>query len=67
MSAAKHTPGPCEKCPWTLKGQPDITDELRQAAARGDWFCCHVNMGDCHGAARFAQSGAAIAKAEVQS
>lgn len=31
-------------------GQPDITTEVRLAAERGDWFCCHVHMGTCSGA-----------------
>ena len=43
---------PCEACPWMKPKQPDITPEVRAAAVRGDWFCCHVNMGTCHGAAK---------------
>jgi hypothetical protein len=62
--SAQHTPGPCKACPWTEKGQPLITDELRECAKQGQWFCCHVNMGTCHGAERFGESKrAAIAKA----
>ena len=41
---------PCEHCPWVEKGQPQIMPEVRQAAERGDWFCCHVHMGMCTGA-----------------
>lgn len=47
---------PCEKCPWTQKGQPDLNDVLRSAACDGKWFCCHVNMGTCYGAQRYAVS-----------
>lgn len=47
---------PCPACPWTQKGQPDITDELRSCASDGQWFCCHVNMGTCFGAQRYAES-----------
>lgn len=41
---------PCPQCPWTEKGQPLITEELKKARDAGEWFCCHVNMGTCHGA-----------------
>ena len=53
---------PCAGCPWTSKDQRDkdaLTDEVRSAAARGVWFCCHVNLGTCHGAARYGASKAA--------
>lgn len=42
---------PCAACPWMQKGQPDITPEVREAAEAGAWFCCHVHLGTCHGAA----------------
>lgn len=45
---------PCSSCPWTQKDQPDLTDELRACAERGAWFCCHVHLGTCHGAERYA-------------
>jgi hypothetical protein len=41
---------PCEKCPWTQRGRPDITPEVLEAGRSGMWFCCHVNMGTCYGA-----------------
>lgn len=44
---------PCASCPWTAKGQPDLTPVIREAAARGAWFCCHVHMGTCYGAKRY--------------
>ena len=56
------TPAPCADCPWSAKGQPDLNDELRAAAARGAWFCCHVHLGTCWGAARYQQ---ALAKKET--
>ena len=52
------TPAPCEHCPWPAKGQPDLTDELREHAAAGTWFCCHVHLGTCWGAERFRQARA---------
>lgn len=44
---------PCAACPWTAKGQPDLTEPVREAAVDGQWFCCHVHMGECSGAARY--------------
>lgn len=45
---------PCSACPWTSKDQRDIdatSDPAVQASMQaGQWFCCHVNMGTCHGA-----------------
>ena len=41
---------PCKQCPWIQKGQPDITPELQKTNNEGQWFCCHVNLGTCHGA-----------------
>lgn len=41
---------PCDKCPW-LHEPGVLTPEVRAAAERGDWFCCHVRMGTCAGAA----------------
>lgn len=46
---------PCSACP-RVPGRPlsdAIEDKHRQAAREGAWFCCHVNMGTCHGAANF--------------
>ena len=40
----------CDKCPWTTKGKPDIGREQTVALLNGEWFCCHVNCGTCHGA-----------------
>lgn len=43
---------PCDACPW-VPGRPlsdEIKPEHEEALARGEWFCCHVNMGTCHGA-----------------
>lgn len=42
---------PCVACPWTKKGRPDITPDVFRAAEGGTWFCCHVNLGTCWGAA----------------
>lgn len=53
---------PCAECPWTSTAERDraaLTDEIKQAAANGTWFCCHVNAGTCYGAQRFAASRAA--------
>jgi len=50
MTKTKNINKPCEQCPWTIKGQPDITSTMRSANDKGEWFCCHVNMGTCHGA-----------------
>lgn len=46
---------PCAACPWMQKGQPYITPPIREAAERGEWFCCHVHCGTCHGAALVAK------------
>ena len=51
---------PCAKCPWTSK-DPEVKalmekHKVHEAAAKGAWFCCHVNMGTCHGAARYAEA-----------
>ena len=46
---------PCHACPW-VPGRPlsdGIEDVHREAARRGDWFCCHVHMGTCYGAENF--------------
>lgn len=51
---------PCEQCPWLSKDERDrnaLTPEVRDAAKRGAWFCCHVRMGTCYGAVKF---GAAL-------
>lgn len=50
--ASEHRP--CADCPW-VSGQPrdrEATTQpsVEQAMKRGDWFCCHVNMGTCYGA-----------------
>ena len=47
---------PCGNCPWTQKGQPLITEVQRKANVGDAWFCCHVNMGTCHGAENVKQS-----------
>lgn len=47
---------PCEACPWTQKGQPDLTECVRQAAKDGAWFCCHVHLGTCFGAERYGKA-----------
>lgn len=49
---------PCGACPWVQKGQPDITSDVRAAAERGQWFCCHVHLGTCHGARRYSETKA---------
>lgn len=52
----------CSECPWTSAAERDraaLTDKLKATAANGMWFCCHVNMGTCYGAQRFAASRAA--------
>jgi hypothetical protein len=44
---------PRNGCPWTSRAERDkaaLSDNLKRAAARGDWFCCHVRLGTCHGA-----------------
>lgn len=63
MSAESTRPTPCKACPWVEKGQPLITDELRACARRGEWFCCHVNLGTCFGAERFGDAERAKAAA----
>ncbi len=45
---------PCGPCPWVSTDQRD-KDTIEATGARaameqGKWFCCHVNMGTCHGA-----------------
>lgn len=50
------TSAPCASCPWTIKGQPDIKAEHRAAAEGGAWFCCHVHLGTCYGAQRYAEA-----------
>lgn len=47
---------PCSACPWTQKGQPDLTPAVREAAEAGKWFCCHVHMGTCFGAQRYSEA-----------
>jgi len=51
---------PCAACPWLSKDARDReaveTPEVRSALAAGQWFCCHVNMGTCHGAERVRRS-----------
>ena len=44
----------CNACPWMIKGQPDVDADTMNAAKSGEWFCCHANMGTCHGAKLFA-------------
>lgn len=44
---------PCDKCPWVKRGQPDLTPAIKQASVDGQWFCCHINMGTCIGAANY--------------
>lgn len=50
-------PKPCGKCPFlcgkTNVPGPDLTRQHAEAVVGGSWACCHVNMGDCNGAARF--------------
>lgn len=61
---------PCPGCPWTSVAERDreaLTAEVRLAAAGGAWFACHVRMGTCHGAARYATSGAAAKLREAWS
>lgn len=45
---------PCGACPWVSRDERDkaaVSDPATQAAMQaGRWFCCHVNMGTCHGA-----------------
>lgn len=48
------TSRPCAACPWMSRDPRDVaavSDETTQDAMRaGTWFCCHVNLGTCHGA-----------------
>lgn len=47
---------PCADCPWTSGLRRDVlalTEDVKQSAIDGKWFCCHVNLGTCHGARRF--------------
>jgi hypothetical protein len=32
---------------------PLIDENIKSAAREGQWFCCHVNLGTCHGAAKY--------------
>lgn len=45
---------PCDACPWVSQSPRDkaatLSPEMQEALAAGAWFCCHVNMGTCHGA-----------------
>ncbi len=46
---------PCNACPWVSTDQRDkeavSAPGMQEAMQNGNWFCCHVNMGTCHGAA----------------
>jgi hypothetical protein len=46
---------PCKACPWMSRDERDkeaISDpKVQESMLAGNWFCCHVNMGTCHGAA----------------
>lgn len=56
---------PCKNCPWTSSDPRDrdaLTPEIRKAAEDGSWFCCHVNLGTCHGVARYAAARARVAQ-----
>lgn len=44
---------PCKECPWIQKGVPLATDQVKEACKNGKWFCCHVNLGTCHGAVNY--------------
>lgn len=52
----KESNKPCTECPWTKKDMPDISDELKNVAITGGWFCCHVNMGSCSGAINYGKA-----------
>lgn len=45
---------PCSACPWVSRDKDyraAVSDPATRAAMEsGQWFCCHVNMGTCHGA-----------------
>lgn len=45
---------PCTACPWVSRDERDVqavsNPETQAAMLEGRWFCCHVNMGTCHGA-----------------
>lgn len=45
---------PCDACPWVSQDSRDqaaVADPATRASMEaGNWFCCHVNMGTCHGA-----------------
>lgn len=45
---------PCEKCPWMSHDERDkeavSAPDVQATMEAGTWFCCHVNMGTCHGA-----------------
>ncbi len=50
---------PCEECPWTSKAQRDkdaLTPEVRAAVKAGGWLPCHVYLGTCFGAERYAKA-----------
>lgn len=46
---------PCGACPWVSQDPRDKeainAPGTQEAMKAGTWFCCHVNMGTCHGAA----------------
>lgn len=53
-AAATETERPCAACPWVSTDARDRAavekPETQAAMQAGTWFCCHVNMGTCHGA-----------------
>jgi hypothetical protein len=45
----------CAACPWIQKHPDKDVQAMKKQALpslkAGQWFCCHVNLGTCHGAA----------------
>lgn len=45
---------PCSACPWVSRDPRDVeainAPGTQAAMESGRWFCCHVNLGTCHGA-----------------
>lgn len=54
-TAIPPAPKPCSACPWVSRDPRDkaavSAPAAQEAMKSGRWFCCHVDLGTCHGAA----------------